>query len=73
MGPWITPSDYRFSNNCISAKYCAIPTHHTSMESIFVQLLDDVFRRLRLVLWSMVTYEPDQEYVFLHVKHNLCD
>ncbi len=35
-------SDSRFSNSCISAKYCPILTNHTSMESLFSQLSDDV-------------------------------
>ncbi len=30
--------DSRFSNSCISAKYCPIITNHTSMESLFIQL-----------------------------------
>ncbi len=35
-------SDSRFSNICISAKYCPILTNHTSMEILFIQLSDDV-------------------------------
>ncbi len=34
--PW-RHSDSRFSNSCISAKYCPILTNHTSMESLFTQ------------------------------------
>ncbi len=30
----------RFSNSCISAKYCPIITNHTSMETLFIQLSD---------------------------------
>ncbi len=30
---FFAPSDSRFSNSCISAKYCPIITNHTSMES----------------------------------------
>ncbi len=33
------PSDSRFSNSCISAKYCPILTNHTSMESSFIQII----------------------------------
>uniref|UniRef100_A0A9J8CHC6 P-type Cu(+) transporter n=1 Tax=Cyprinus carpio carpio TaxID=630221 RepID=A0A9J8CHC6_CYPCA len=31
---FFAPSDSRFSNNCISIKYCPILTNHTSMESL---------------------------------------
>uniref|UniRef100_A0A673MDG8 CUB domain-containing protein n=1 Tax=Sinocyclocheilus rhinocerous TaxID=307959 RepID=A0A673MDG8_9TELE len=30
---FVAPSDSRFSNSCISAKYCPILTNHTSMEA----------------------------------------
>ncbi len=59
---FFTPSDSRYVNSCISAKYCPILTNHTSMESLFVQLLDGVYIsilknwHLRLVLSSKVTY-----------------
>ncbi len=59
---FFAPSDSRFSNSCISAKYCPILTNHTSMGSLFIQLSDDVQIlisknwHLRLVLWSRVTY-----------------
>ncbi len=33
---FFAPSDSRFSNSCISAKYCPIQTNHTSMESLFI-------------------------------------
>ncbi len=36
------PSNSRFSNSCISAKYCQILTNHTSMES-FIQLSYDIW------------------------------
>ncbi len=35
---FFAPSDSRFSNSCISAKYCPILTNHTSMKSLFTQL-----------------------------------
>ncbi len=35
---FFAPSDCRFSNSCISA----ILTNHASMESLFIQLSDDV-------------------------------
>ncbi len=35
---FFAPSDSRFSNSCILAKYCPILTNHTSMESLFIQL-----------------------------------
>ncbi len=38
----------RFSNSCISAKYCPILT--TSMESLFIQLSDDVYNFEQLTL-----------------------
>ncbi len=55
-------SDSRFSNSCISAKYCQILTNHASMESLLIQISDDVSIsmsknwHLRLVLWCRVTY-----------------
>ncbi len=39
---FFAPSDSRFSNSCISAKYCPVITNHTSMESFFIQLSDEV-------------------------------
>uniref|UniRef100_A0A673JNG9 TBC1 domain family member 9 n=1 Tax=Sinocyclocheilus rhinocerous TaxID=307959 RepID=A0A673JNG9_9TELE len=36
---FFAPSDSRFSNSCISAKYCPILTNHTSMESLFIQMM----------------------------------
>ncbi len=38
---FFAPSDSRFSNSCVSAKYCLILTNHTSMESLFIQLSDN--------------------------------
>ncbi len=38
---YIAPSEFRFSNSCISTKYCQILTTHTSMEGLFIQLSDD--------------------------------
>ncbi len=35
---FFAPSDSRFSNSCISAKYCPILTNHTSTESLFIQI-----------------------------------
>ncbi len=35
---FFAPSDSRYSNSCISAKYCPIITNHISMESLFIQL-----------------------------------
>ncbi len=32
---FFAPSDSRFSNSCISAKYCPILTNHTSMKALF--------------------------------------
>ncbi len=40
---FFAPLDSRFSNSCISAKYCPILTNHTSIESLFIQLPDDVY------------------------------
>uniref|UniRef100_A0A673H978 Sodium channel regulatory subunit beta-1 n=1 Tax=Sinocyclocheilus rhinocerous TaxID=307959 RepID=A0A673H978_9TELE len=34
----VVGKDSRFSNSCISAKYCSILTNHTSMERLFIQL-----------------------------------
>ncbi len=39
---FFAPSDSRFSNSFISAKYCPIITNHTSMERLFSQLSDYV-------------------------------
>uniref|UniRef100_A0A672N3T4 phosphatidate phosphatase n=1 Tax=Sinocyclocheilus grahami TaxID=75366 RepID=A0A672N3T4_SINGR len=48
---FFAPSDSRFSNSCISAKYCPILTNHTAMESLCVcfsyshlsELVDHIF------------------------------
>ncbi len=59
---FFAPSDYRFSNSCISAKYCPIITKHTSTESLFIQLPCDVYisilknRLFWPVLWCRVTF-----------------
>ncbi len=39
-------SDSRFSNSCISAKYCPILTNHTSVESLFTN--DTLSKKLNL-------------------------
>ncbi len=44
------PSDSRFSNSCISAKYCPILTNHTSMES-FQMLYKSQFRKIDTYDW----------------------
>ncbi len=36
---FFAPSDSRFSNSCISAKYFPILTNHTSLESLFIQMM----------------------------------
>jgi len=41
MFRFFAPSDSRFSKSWSSAKYCPIP-NHTSMESLQIQLSDDV-------------------------------
>uniref|UniRef100_A0A673M1W9 ABPP n=1 Tax=Sinocyclocheilus rhinocerous TaxID=307959 RepID=A0A673M1W9_9TELE len=33
----------RYSNSCISAKYCPILTNHTSMERLFIQQKTDPY------------------------------
>ncbi len=40
---FFAPSDSRFSNSCILAKYCPILTNHTSMEIYFEKLPYDRF------------------------------
>ncbi len=60
---FFAPSDSRFSNNCISAKYCPILTNHTSNESLFNQLFVYTYWHLWLVLWSLKT-------VLTHYKLN---
>ncbi len=53
---------FRFSNSCISAKYCPILTNPTSMESLFIQLSYAVYIsiskdwHLWMVLGSRVTF-----------------
>ncbi len=42
-------SDSRFSNSCISVKYCPIITNHTSMERLFIHK--------NWHDWSRVTYD----------------
>ncbi len=55
---FFVPSDSRFSNSCISAKYCPILTNHTSMEILFIPNKSQFQNKLPswLVLWSRVTY-----------------
>ncbi len=36
----------RFSNSCISAKYCPILTNHTSMESLFIDVWISISKKL---------------------------
>ncbi len=49
-------------------KYCPIITNHTSMESLFIQLSDDVYISISknwplwLALWSRVTYMVYKHY-----------
>ncbi len=40
------PSDSRFSNSCILAKYCPNLTDRTPMERFFIQLSDVNFEKL---------------------------
>ncbi len=39
---FLAPSYSRFSDSCISVKHCPILTNHTPMESLFIQLSDEV-------------------------------
>ncbi len=50
------PSDSRFLNRCISAKYCPIITNHTSMKTLLEISISQNWP-LWLVLWSKVTYD----------------
>ncbi len=36
---YLAPSNSRFSNSCISAKYCLIITNHKPMEILFIQMM----------------------------------
>ncbi len=60
-------SDFRFSNSCISAKYCPILTNHTAMEcilfSFFQMMYKTQFKTKWLVLWSRVTYQHAYYYI----------
>uniref|UniRef100_A0A672RHR5 Dual specificity protein kinase Ttk-like n=1 Tax=Sinocyclocheilus grahami TaxID=75366 RepID=A0A672RHR5_SINGR len=52
---FFAPSDSRFSNSCISAKYCPpILTNHTSMESLFIQLSDYIYISI-FKKWTLMT------------------
>ncbi len=53
----------RFSNSCISAKYCPILTNHTSAKSLFVQLSDDVS------ISKMNPYDVDQGHTKPSILH----
>ncbi len=64
------PSDSRFSNSCISAKY-----HHiiTLMERLCIQLSDDVYFWLKWqlglgVLGYMVTFFRNKQFFFVNVR-----
>ncbi len=67
---FFAPSDSDF-NSCISAKYCPIITNHTSMESLCIQLSDDVYISISinwplwLVLWSRVTFVMLQKWLHM--------
>ncbi len=55
---FFAPSDSRFSNGCISAKYCPILTNHTSMGSLhwkdwFCGPGSHIVQALLLLLWSL--------------------
>ncbi len=39
---FLAPSDSIFSNSIITGKYCPIITNQTSMESVFIEISDDV-------------------------------
>ncbi len=59
---FFAPSDYRFSNSCISAKYCPILTNIDQWKAYlfsFQMMYTSQFSKnwpLWLVLWSLVTY-----------------
>ncbi len=58
---FFAPSDSRFSNSCISAKYCPILTNHTSMESLFIQKMlkmDPYDWFLRVYLLLVLSWSP---------------
>uniref|UniRef100_A0A673J2Q5 Artemin a n=1 Tax=Sinocyclocheilus rhinocerous TaxID=307959 RepID=A0A673J2Q5_9TELE len=63
---FFAPSDSRFSNSCISAKYCPILTNNTSMESLFIQLSDDcrLERKEMKVRDLGLGYDSDEIVVF---------
>ncbi len=74
---FFAPSDSRFSNSCISAKYCPI-INHTSMERLFINLSDDVYISIEnkillwLVLCSRVTFVfPKFSWVCNNIAHDL--
>ncbi len=46
---FFAPSDSRFSNSCILAKYCP---NHTSMERLFIQLSDDEWMSISVKAFS---------------------
>ncbi len=51
---FFAPSDSRFTNSCISAKYCSIITNHTSMESYlfsFQMMYKSQFRKMDPYDW----------------------
>uniref|UniRef100_A0A8C1GF36 ArfGAP with RhoGAP domain, ankyrin repeat and PH domain 3 n=1 Tax=Cyprinus carpio TaxID=7962 RepID=A0A8C1GF36_CYPCA len=52
---FFAPSDSRFSNSCISAKYCPILTNHTSMESLFSFQIMYLSCSCETELWDWMT------------------
>ncbi len=52
---FLAPSDSRFSNSCISVKYCHIITNHTSMESLFFVVPGHILN----ILMVLISYLPN--------------
>ncbi len=51
---FFAPSDSRFSNSCISAKYCPILRNHTSMESFQMMYKISVLKKMTLMTGFVV-------------------
>ncbi len=54
---FFAPSDSRYLNSCISAKYCPILTNHTSIESLFINFqmrYKSQFKKLTLMTGFVV-------------------